>query len=239
MRRHVIPKLAAVTLGLSLIGGAALAQDYDRDRHRDRDRDDAAQQQDQNDQGDRRRDRRGSQNQGPQQVPQTAPQQKPPQQYSGERHGDRDQTNDDNNRWRNSGDNDRRDRDRSDNRRDRDWGDNNRRDRNWGDNDRDRRFDRRVDRRDWDRFRRSLTSPQRYRLGSYRAPRGYHYRHWRHGQHLPRHFFVRDYWLTNFVLFGLFAPPPGLIWVRYGPDALLIDQYTGEIIQVRYNVFYT
>ena len=35
--------------------------------------------------------------------------------------------------------------------------------------------------------------------------------------------------------YGLFTPP-GLIWVRYDDDALLIDQYTGEILQVRYDV---
>jgi len=32
---------------------------------------------------------------------------------------------------------------------------------------------------------------------------------------------------------------PGYVWVRYGPDALLIDTYTGEIIQVRYDVFWS
>ena len=33
-------------------------------------------------------------------------------------------------------------------------------------------------------------------------------------------------------------PPPGTVWVRYGRDALLIDRYTGEVIQVEYSVFY-
>jgi Ni/Co efflux regulator RcnB len=72
----------------------------------------------------------------------------------------------------------------------------------------------------------------------YRGPSGYSYRRWHYGDRLPRAYYARNFWLTNFVIYGLFAPPPGLIWVRYGPDALLIDQYTGEIVQVRYNVFY-
>jgi Ni/Co efflux regulator RcnB len=31
---------------------------------------------------------------------------------------------------------------------------------------------------------------------------------------------------------------PGTVWVRYGDDALLIDQYTGEVIQVAYGIFW-
>lgn len=34
------------------------------------------------------------------------------------------------------------------------------------------------------------------------------------------------------------APPPDAVWVRYGPDALLVDRMTGEIIRVQYGVFY-
>jgi hypothetical protein len=33
-------------------------------------------------------------------------------------------------------------------------------------------------------------------------------------------------------------PPPGTVWVRDNTDALLIDRYTGEVIEVDYNVFY-
>lgn len=58
-----------------------------------------------------------------------------------------------------------------------------------------------------------------------------------YGQRLPSLYFARDYWLTNYVSFGLIAPPDGFIWVRFGPDALLIDQYTGEIVQVQYGIF--
>ena len=43
---------------------------------------------------------------------------------------------------------------------------------------------------------------------------------------------------TNALALALIAPPYGAIWVRVGDDALLIDQYTGEIIEVDYGVFY-
>ena len=33
-------------------------------------------------------------------------------------------------------------------------------------------------------------------------------------------------------------PMPGTVWVRYGDDALLIDRYTGEVIQVAYGIFW-
>jgi Ni/Co efflux regulator RcnB len=88
-------------------------------------------------------------------------------------------------------------------------------------------------------YRRNITSPRRFRIGIYHAPRGYYYRRWHYGERLPINFYARDYWLLDYVAYGLFAPPPGYVWVRYGPDALLIDTETGEILQVRYDVFYT
>lgn len=55
---------------------------------------------------------------------------------------------------------------------------------------------------------------------------------------MPRIYYASKYWIGNYILYVLFAPPSGLVRVRVGLDALLIDRYDGEIIQVRYNVFY-
>lgn len=87
-------------------------------------------------------------------------------------------------------------------------------------------------------LRRNVVAAHRFHAGIYRAPPGYVYRRWSYGEALPAIYWGRDYWITDFLAFGLFAPPDGYIWVRYGPDALLIDEYTGEIIQVDYGVFY-
>jgi Ni/Co efflux regulator RcnB len=87
-------------------------------------------------------------------------------------------------------------------------------------------------------LRRNVVASRRFHAGAYRAPRGYRYRRWSYGAFLPRVYWGRDYWITDFLAYGLFAPPAGLVWVRYGPDALLIDEYTGEVIQVDYGVFY-
>ena len=87
-------------------------------------------------------------------------------------------------------------------------------------------------------YQRNFTAPRRFHADRYVAPRGYVYRRWVFGQRLPPIYFARNYWLLDFGAFGLMVPPPGCVWVRYGPDALLIDQYSGEIIRVAYGVFY-
>lgn len=87
-------------------------------------------------------------------------------------------------------------------------------------------------------LRRNVVAVHRFHAGIYRAPPGYVYRRWSFGAFLPAVYWGRNYWITDFLTFGLFAPPVGLVWVRYGPDALLIDEYTGEIIQVDYGVFF-
>lgn len=84
---------------------------------------------------------------------------------------------------------------------------------------------------------RDFDAPRHFHEGGYRPPEGYEHRHWRHGDRLPPEYFIRDYWIGDFLAFGLFAPPPDYVWVRVGDDALLIDQYTGEVVQVEYDIF--
>jgi Ni/Co efflux regulator RcnB len=87
-------------------------------------------------------------------------------------------------------------------------------------------------------LRHNLKASRHFRNGSYSPPRGYQSRHWSYGERLPRGYYARDYWIANFLMLDLFAPPPGLVWVRVGDDALLIDQISGDIVQVRYGLFY-
>jgi len=103
----------------------------------------------------------------------------------------------------------------------------------------DRRGDR--GRRDFSNYRnyhQNFRASQRFRAAPYRRPPGYFARRWSWGQTLPSFFWTRDYWLTDFYAYDLPPPPYGAIWVRVGDDALLIDQYTGEIIEVDYGIFY-
>jgi len=87
-------------------------------------------------------------------------------------------------------------------------------------------------------LRHNIQARSRYRAGAYQPPRGYAQRRWGFGQRLPSSYYARNYWISNFLFYSLFAPPTGLVWVRVGSDAFLIDMYDGEIIQARYNVFY-
>ena len=87
-------------------------------------------------------------------------------------------------------------------------------------------------------FQRNVTAPQRFRAAAFRAPSGWQYRRWAYGDSLPRAYWAQPYWITNFWLYDLDRPPLGCEWVRSGPDALLVDTVTGEILEAEYNVFY-
>ena len=87
-------------------------------------------------------------------------------------------------------------------------------------------------------FQRNETAPRRFRVGRFRPPPGWQYRHWTYGEYLPMLFWSPTYWITNFWLYDLDRPPVGCEWVRNGPDALLVDISTGEILEVVYDVFY-
>ncbi len=86
-------------------------------------------------------------------------------------------------------------------------------------------------------FHQNFNAARRFRAPAYRRPPGFYSHRWGWGEFLPRAFWARDYWLIDFGLYGLPPPPFGAIWVRVGDDALLIDQYSGEIIEVEYGIF--
>jgi Ni/Co efflux regulator RcnB len=88
------------------------------------------------------------------------------------------------------------------------------------------------------KVRRSMHAQHRFHVGAYRRPHGWYAHHWVIGNRLPSAWFARDYWLTDWALYGLWAPIDGLIWVRVGPDAMLIDPATGEIVAVDYDLFF-
>jgi Ni/Co efflux regulator RcnB len=96
-------------------------------------------------------------------------------------------------------------------------------------------------RRDYSGFRdyhRGYNSSRRFRGPEYRRPAGWYDRRWSFGDILPGLFWSSSYWLNDFNMYDLPPPPYGTVWVRNGSDALLIDRDSGEIISVRYGVFY-
>lgn len=82
------------------------------------------------------------------------------------------------------------------------------------------------------------TTFRRVNVSSYSYPRGYSYRRWSVGSILPRLFLSGSYYFNDYGALGLGAPPPGYVWVRYGPDLLLVNRYNGRIADVIHGAFY-
>lgn len=132
-------------------------------------------------------------------------------------------------------------------------GDRNDRDgRNWRDgrNDREgRRGDRRNWRNDWNRGWRNDNrynwgywrgqNRNRYRLSPYYSPyRNWSYRRFSVGLFLDSLFYSQRYWIGDPWQYRLPAAPYGTQWVRYYNDVVLVDVYTGEVIDVIHDFFW-
>ena len=87
-------------------------------------------------------------------------------------------------------------------------------------------------------YHRYYHSGHRYHGSYYNRPHGWYSHNWSYGEYLPLMFWASQYWINNWHNYDLMAPPPGCVWVRYGNDALLIDEDTGEIIQVVRGLYY-
>jgi Ni/Co efflux regulator RcnB len=61
-------------------------------------------------------------------------------------------------------------------------------------------------------------------------PVGFH--HWGYGQFMPRDLLVPAAFLVDYAAYDLAAPAVGCEWVQNGPDALLVNIDTGQVIQV-------
>jgi hypothetical protein len=75
-------------------------------------------------------------------------------------------------------------------------------------------------------------------ISPFAYPSGWAYRRWAVGAVLPPIFLTPDYYYTDYAGLGLDPPPPGTQWVRYGPDLLLVDVSTGQVLETVYGVFY-
>jgi Ni/Co efflux regulator RcnB len=100
---------------------------------------------------------------------------------------------------------------------------------NWN---RDWRNDRRYD---WRRYRDSHRSI--FRIGVYYDPFNYGYQRFDIGYQLSPAYFGQQYWIDP-AMYQLPYPPPGTTWVRYWNDAVLVDMYTGEVVDVIRDFFW-
>jgi Ni/Co efflux regulator RcnB len=84
-------------------------------------------------------------------------------------------------------------------------------------------------------FRKTVTSTKHYDAGPFAAPQGYTYVRYGLGQKVPADLMAVT--LNDYGQYALVAPPSGLVWVRVGNDALLVDSTTGEVVQADYDLF--
>ena len=103
-----------------------------------------------------------------------------------------------------------------------------------------RRWDRnswRHDRRyDWRRYRDRNRSI--FRIGLYIDPFGWGYNRWGIGSRLYPNYYRSSYWINDPWMYRLPHAYPPYRWVRYHNDALLVDTWSGEVVDVIYNFFW-
>jgi len=78
----------------------------------------------------------------------------------------------------------------------------------------------------------------RIHLAPFVYPPGWAYRRWAIGAVLPPLFLTQAYFYADWAALGFPPPQPGFQWVRYGPDLLLVNVATGQVVDVAYGVFY-
>jgi Ni/Co efflux regulator RcnB len=106
-----------------------------------------------------------------------------------------------------------------------------------GDHDRDWSRDWRNDHRyDWHNHRHHHRSL--FRLGRYYDPYGWGYRRWSIGFSLWPSYYGSNYWLNDPWMYRLPPAYGPYRWVRYYDDALLVNIYTGQVVDVIYNFFW-
>jgi hypothetical protein len=90
---------------------------------------------------------------------------------------------------------------------------------------------------DWYRYR--AANRALFSLGRYYAPfRGYSYSRINIGIRLGSPFYANRYWIHDPWRYRLPAVYGPYRWVRYYDDALLVDIYSGEVVDVIYNFFW-
>jgi hypothetical protein len=92
------------------------------------------------------------------------------------------------------------------------------------------------DRYDWRRWRDRHRSS--FHIGVYYDPFGWNYRPYQIGWRLWPSYYSSRYWINDPWQYRLPYAPPGYVWVRYWDDAILVDRWSGEVVDVIHNFFW-
>jgi hypothetical protein len=95
------------------------------------------------------------------------------------------------------------------------------------------RNDRKYDWRHWRNRHRSI-----FHLGIYYDPFGWGYQPYSIGWRLWPSYYSSRFWINDPWQYRLPYAPPGYQWIRYYDDALLVDTFSGEVVDVLYNFFW-
>jgi nickel/cobalt transporter regulator len=95
---------------------------------------------------------------------------------------------------------------------------------------------RRDNRYDWRRWRDRHRS--HFHLGFYYDPFGWGYQPYSVGWRLWPNYYSSSFWINDPWQYRLPYAPPGTRWIRYYNDALLVDTFTGEVVDAIYNFFW-
>jgi hypothetical protein len=92
------------------------------------------------------------------------------------------------------------------------------------------------DRYDWQNHRRHHRSL--FHLGFYYDPYGWGYQPFSIGWRLWPSYYSRNYWITDPWMYRLPYAPAGYVWIRYWNDALLVDTWSGQVVDMIPNFFW-
>ena len=83
---------------------------------------------------------------------------------------------------------------------------------------------------DWQNHRRHHRSL--FHLGFYYDPFGWGYQSYQIGWRLWPAYYSNRYWINDPWMYRLPYAPPGYVWVRYWDDALLVDTWSGTVVDM-------
>ena len=89
---------------------------------------------------------------------------------------------------------------------------------------------------DWNHHRRRHRSL--FHLGFYFDPFGWGYNPFQIGWRMWPSYYGSSYWLNDPWQYRLPYAPPGTRWIRYYNDAILVDLWSGQVIDVIYSFFW-
>ena len=77
-----------------------------------------------------------------------------------------------------------------------------------------------------------------FQLGWYSDPFGWGYQPYGIGWRMWPSYYSSRYWLNDPWQYRLPYAPPGTRWIRYWDDAVLVDLWSGQVVDVVYNFFW-